>query len=159
MDAVNIMRRTRDHRSEKGAELIEFALVFPLLLLLVMGIIDWGLVFTRYQVLFNAAREGARVSVLPGYTDADVRTRVNQYVQGIGLDAGNVTTTVGAPRTLSIGSGCISVRPVTTSYVHSFLFLGGPNGGIGSLFGGSFGTRTLSATASMRQETAAVACP
>jgi uncharacterized membrane protein YuzA (DUF378 family) len=51
------------------------------------------------------------------------------------------------------------VRPVTASYVHSFIFLGGLNGGIVGLFGGSFGTKTLSATASMRQETAAVACP
>ncbi len=153
------MRTTRLLQSEKGAELIEFALVFPLLLLLVLGIIDWGLLFTRYQVLFNAAREGARVSVLHGYADADVTTRVNQYVQGIGLNSGNVTTSIGAAQTISIGSGCIRVRPVTVSYVHSFFFLGGANGGIGSFFGESFGTKVLSATASMRDEMAAVACP
>ena len=57
-------QRIRRCSSEKGAELVEFALVFPMLLLVVMGIIDWGLVFSRYEVLFNAAREGARVSVL-----------------------------------------------------------------------------------------------
>ena len=152
--------RKRDRKSsERGSELVEFALVFPLLLLVVLGIIDWGLVFTRYEVLFNAAREGARVSVLPGYTNADITTRVNQYIQGIGLNSGNVTTSVGATQTLNIGPGCISVRPVTVSYVHSFNFLGGANGGIISLFGGSFGTKTLSATASMRDETAAASCP
>jgi Flp pilus assembly protein TadG len=151
-------RRLLGRESERGAELIEFALVFPLLLV-VMGIIDWGLVFTRYQVLFNAAREGARVSVLPGYAAADVTARVNQYVQGIGPNAGNVTTVVGTPAIVDLGAGCISVRPVTVSYIHSFMFLGGPNGGIMSYFGSSLGNKTLSATASMRDETAVVACP
>ena len=142
--------------SERGAELIEFALVLPLLLLVVLGSIDGGLVFSRYEVLVNAAREGARVSVLPGYTSADVTTRVNQYVQGIGLNAGNVSTTVGTPQSIAISPTCsISVRPVTVSYVHSFMFLGGATGGIISLFGGSLSTKTLSATASMRDETAA----
>jgi len=156
---MRLRSRLRGCGSERGAELIEFALVFPLLLLVAMGIIDWGLVFTRYEVLFNAAREGARVSVLPGYAAADVTTRVNQYVQGIGLNAGNVTTVVGAPTIISLGAGCISVRSVTVSYIHTFMFLGGPNGGIMSYFGSTLGTKTLSATASMRDETAAIPCP
>jgi len=151
-------RLVRKCASEKGAELIEFALVFPMLLLVVLGIIDWGLVFSRYEVLFNAAREGARVSVLPGYTCDDVETRVNQYVQGMGLNSGNVTTDCNdPPQIIDVGPACISVRPVTVSYVHSFDYLGG----IITLFGGSFGTKTLSATASMRDEApaTAVACP
>ena len=147
----------RKCRSEKGAELIEFALVFPMLLLVVLGIIDWGLVFSRYEVLFNAAREGARVSVLPGYTDADVVTRVDQYIQGIGLNPANVDAVVGAPEVLDIGAVCISVQPVTVSYVHSFYYLGGIMNYFG--LGGSFGTKTLTATASMRDEASAVACP
>jgi Flp pilus assembly protein TadG len=143
-------------KAEHGAELIEFAMTFPLLLLVVMGIIDFGLLFQQYEVLTNAAREGARVSVLPGYGTADIQTRVNQYLQATSLSSANVTTTVGAAQTLSIGSGlCASVRPVTVSYTHSYLFLSG----IANFFGASFGTRTLTATASMRSETAAASCP
>ena len=147
-------RLARKCASEKGAELIEFALVFPMLLLVVLGIIDWGLVFSRYEVLFNAAREGARVRVLPGYVNADATARVNQYVQGMGLNSGNVATAHGS-RTFDTGPGCITVRDVTVSYVHSFFYLGG----IMNYFGGSFTTKTLAATASMRDETMAVAGP
>ena len=52
---------------DKGAELIEFALVFPLLLLVMFGIMDFGLLFQRYETVTNAAREGARIAVLPDY--------------------------------------------------------------------------------------------
>jgi hypothetical protein len=57
MAAMNLYRRLA---CEKGAELIEFALVFPLLLLVMFGIMDFGLLFQRYETVTNAAREGAR---------------------------------------------------------------------------------------------------
>ena len=143
-------------KSERGAELVEFALTFPLLLLVMLGIIDFGFMFQQYEVLTNAAREGARVSVLPGYGTADIEARVNQYLLGTGLSVASVTTSVGAPQTLAVGGGtCISVRPVTVTYPHEFVFVGG----IASYFGQSFGTKTLTATASMRDEVAAAACP
>jgi Flp pilus assembly protein TadG len=143
-------------KSERGAELVEFALTFPLLLLVMLGIMDFGLLFQQYEVLTNAAREGARVSVLPGYGTADIQARVDQYLLATSLTPATVTTTVGAPQTLAVGGGgCISVRPVTVSYPHQFVFIGG----IATYFGASFGTKTLSATASMRDETAAAACP
>ena len=62
--------------SEDGAQLIEFALVLPMLLLVVLGIAEFGFIFQRYEVLTNAAREGARIAVLPGYSTADVQARV-----------------------------------------------------------------------------------
>lgn len=143
-------------KTEHGAELIEFAMTFPLLLLVVMGIIDFGLLFQQYEVLTNAAREGARVSVLPGYGATDIQTRVNQYLQGTSLTPASVTTTVGAAQTVSIGAGlCASVTPVTVSYSHPYLFLSG----IANYFGASFGTKTLTVTASMRSETPAASCP
>ena len=70
---------------ERGAELVEFAFVFPTLLLVMLGIIDFGFLFQRYEVVTNAAREGARVAILPGYADADVQARVNQYLSAAGL--------------------------------------------------------------------------
>jgi Flp pilus assembly protein TadG len=148
------LRILRTWSSETGAELVEFALTFPLLLLVVMGIIDFGLLFQRYEVLTNAAREGARVAVLTGYTNADVQTRVNQYLQATSLSSATVTTTVGAPQNLTVGARCITIRPVTVSYVHTYAFLGG----IGNYFGSSFGTKTLTATSSMRNEVAAAGC-
>jgi hypothetical protein len=49
---------------ERGAVVVEFALVMPLLLLLVLGGIDWGYFFFVGQVAANAAREGARAGSL-----------------------------------------------------------------------------------------------
>lgn len=51
-------------KNEKGQSLVEFALILPLLLLLIMGIIQFGLVFLGYISVSNAAREGARVGIV-----------------------------------------------------------------------------------------------
>lgn len=146
-------RRTRD--PEAGQELIEFALVFPMLLLVMLGIIDFGFLFRNYEVLTNAAREGARVAVLPGYSASDVQTRVDQYIVASGL-TGTATTTVGATQNINVGGSCIAVQPITVTYPHTYLFLGPI---VGLLGGGSFTNKTLTATSTMRSETAASACP
>jgi Flp pilus assembly protein TadG len=144
---------------ERGAELVEFAFVFPTLMLVMLGIIDFGFLFQHYEVVTNAAREGARVAILPGYADADVQARVTQYLTAGGL-TGTATVTVGAPQAISVGSQCISVRPVTVSYQHQFLFLGPILGLMGIVGGGgTLADRTLNATSSMRSEIAAGACP
>jgi Flp pilus assembly protein TadG len=72
-------------RQERGAELIEMALVLPLLLLIVMGIFDFGFMFREMNVVTNAAREGARTGILPDYDDADIDARVQQYMNAAGI--------------------------------------------------------------------------
>jgi Flp pilus assembly protein TadG len=150
-----VPRRRRLWACEKGAELIEFAFVFPTLLLVMLGIIDFGFLFQRYEVVTNAAREGARVAILPGYGTADVQARVNQYLTTGGL-TGTATVTVGAPQAINVGSQCVTVRPVTVGYDHQFLFLGPI---LGLMGGGSLTNKTLHATSSMRSEIAAGDCP
>ena len=71
--ATLIRRRLARYASDKGAELIEMALVLPILLMIFAGIIDFGFMFQRYEVLTNAAREGARMGTLPGYSQADIQ--------------------------------------------------------------------------------------
>lgn len=61
--------RTRDRH--RGAAAVEFALVVPLLLLLVFGCIDWGWFFFLDQVVTNAAREGARRGAVLSRTDCN----------------------------------------------------------------------------------------
>ena len=55
--------------ARKGAELVEFALVLPLLLLLLVGIFDFGSLFALRQKMTNAAREGARIVVSTPLSD------------------------------------------------------------------------------------------
>jgi len=56
--------------------LVEFALILPLLLLLILGIIEFGYVFTVYTGLFNAAREGSRYGVVNPWKPDDVKESV-----------------------------------------------------------------------------------
>jgi Flp pilus assembly protein TadG len=59
----------RAKRRERGVELLEFALVLPLLLVLLVGIFDFGAAFALRQKMTNAAREGARIVVSSPLTD------------------------------------------------------------------------------------------
>jgi Flp pilus assembly protein TadG len=138
-------------RSEDGAQLIEFALVLPMLLLVVLGIAEFGFIFQRYEVLTNAAREGARIAVLPGYSTADVQARVAAYVTAgrvptTGTNPDVVVTNVAIPT--APGGPVLSGRRVTVTYTHSYMFLTA----IGSWFGTSYATVPLRAVSEMRTE-------
>jgi Flp pilus assembly protein TadG len=71
-------------KSQRGTALIEAALTIPLILLLSVVIFEFGRAFETWQIMTNAAREGARVAVLPGATDTMVRSRVQDYLR-VGL--------------------------------------------------------------------------
>jgi Flp pilus assembly protein TadG len=143
-------------RSESGAEFVEFALAFPLLLLVVLGIMDFGMMFQQYEVITNAAREGARVGVLPNYANpvlAAQQRAVAYAAQVTGPFTANVplpTIQTGVP----VGGGCIDTITVVVTYPHQYIFLSG----IASYFGSTFGTKTLTATSVMRIENAG-SCP
>ena len=70
---ASLTRRTR-WSAEDGAALIEFAVTLPLMLLVLLGTIDFGML-SRAIGPDHAAREGARIAVLPGYGDDDVAER------------------------------------------------------------------------------------
>lgn len=136
--------------TEEGAQLVEFALVLPLLLLVMLGIAEFGIVFQRYEVLTNAAREGARLAVLPNYADDDVRLRVRAYLTAAGVPWTSTNPSI-TPATVSIpvpGQPAISAKQVTVTYTHTYLFIGG----IAGLFGQSFSTVPLTAVSVMRTE-------
>jgi Flp pilus assembly protein TadG len=72
-------------RGQKGAALLEAAITIPLILLVCVGIFEFGRAYQTWEVMTNAAREGARLACLEGPTDTDVRARVNQYLSVGGL--------------------------------------------------------------------------
>ena len=68
------LRRRRSDDPRAGQALVEFALVAPILLLLLLGIVDFARAWNVYEVLTDAAREGAREAVVDnGRTEAEVR--------------------------------------------------------------------------------------
>lgn len=90
------MNRKRLHkgiRSEKGSATLEFAVVLPAILLILVSIIEFGRVFMVYQMVTSAAREGARMAVLPGADNAKVMERINEELTHAGLAADSVTFT------------------------------------------------------------------
>jgi hypothetical protein len=63
-------------RKEKGQSIVEFALVVPILLIFVMGIIEFGFMFNAYLTISNASREAARLGAL-GETNTAIELRVD----------------------------------------------------------------------------------
>jgi Flp pilus assembly protein TadG len=141
--------RARRCEDDSGSELIEFAIVLPILLLVFAAMIDFGFLFQRYEVVTNAAREGARVAVLPGYSTADVQNRVNSYLAASGLTAVATVNTTFVPQTVQPSGLIINTAQVVVQYPSQFAFIG-PFAGF---FGGSgWGSITLQAQSIMRVE-------
>src|SRR5579884_3599591 len=74
------MRRKRSANGQQGAALLEFALVAPILLLLVFGAIEYGMFFKDYLTVSNTTRTGARVASAAG-SDADADYQIIQAVK------------------------------------------------------------------------------
>jgi Flp pilus assembly protein TadG len=140
-------------RSEQGSQLIEFAIVVPILLLVLAGNFDFGMMFRTFEVVTNAAREGARVGVLPGYAPADVQTRVDAYIAAAGLTDPYTVNVVNVP--VATGAGTFTARAVTVNYTYPFVVLGP----IAAFFGGGFATIPLQAVSVMRTEAQAAVGP
>jgi Flp pilus assembly protein TadG len=137
---------------ERGNALIETALTLPLVLLVSVSIFEFGRAFQTWEVLTNAAREGARVAVLPGATVADAQTRVAAYLASGQLDnAANATVVVDQAQTVSIGASTAPASLVTVNYPFSFIVLQPVAQLIvnGSALGAPF---TMIASAEMRNE-------
>jgi Flp pilus assembly protein TadG len=127
-------------RSEDGGALVEFALVVPMLLLLVFGIVDFGRAFQSSITLTNATREGARL----GATGADYWTICNRVSATAGVSP--VTCTV------SNAEGA-SGTSVVVNAQHTLTFITPIGGLLAKLGGDNVGnTYLLKSSTDMRIE-------
>ncbi|WP_224279551.1 TadE/TadG family type IV pilus assembly protein [Nocardioides lacusdianchii] len=79
-------------RGERGASAVEFALVMPILLLMLVGIINFGLLFGQNLALSNAARQAARYAVVQGNScDAVKGQAVSAASPLVSMTTANVT--------------------------------------------------------------------
>ena len=103
MAALNTTRGVRSPR--RGAALMEAAIVLPLVLLLLFGVIEYGWLFLKSQQINNACREGARVGVRHGSVGADVTSAVQNSLQAVGLESSaySITMSPGDPGTIDRG--------------------------------------------------------
>jgi Flp pilus assembly protein TadG len=133
-------RKRRKRQKRKGAALVEFALIAPLFFTLILGIVEVGRMLMVQQLLVNAAREGARASVMPGETDAQVTTVVSNAMSAAGVSGYTETlspTEASGPSSGTTMTLTITVPASTVSWL-----------GTGTWFSGS----TLSASVAMAHE-------
>ena len=138
---------------ERGQALIETAMIMPLILLVSVSIFEFGRAFQTLQVLTNAAREGARIAILPNTTPSDVQSRVTTYLQNGQLPNYNTAiVSVNQNATMSIGATTAAASVVTVNYPFSFMVLGPVANLVAG--GGTLGSGPLNLTASteMRNE-------
>jgi len=119
MDQGEYPVKTQNQKiGQRGAAAVEFAIVLPLLLILVFGIADVGMALYNKQVITNASREGARAGIARSTMPiADV---VDNYCSGKLILNGS-----SSPLVNFIGGGAFqNDLTVTVTYVHNFIFAG-----------------------------------
>lgn len=138
------------HACERGAELVEFALVFPLFLLLMVGVIEFGRAYNIYENVIHATREGVRAAsadcltggnCTPGsyskLTPAEIRTKIRAHLSAINISVADGDIIIDNATDLVVGgfkvdpaSGGgssfnrnVPVYNVRVNYNYNFLFL------------------------------------
>jgi len=149
-DPLFVRERFSRHRRDgrRGQSLVEFAMVIPIFLVVVMGIADFGLGLKTWISMTNSAREAARfaaVSCAAGTAStSDVQQRAIDAASGLGLTTSEVTVdncTAGA-----------AAESVVITIEHDYQLVT-PLGGFMKLFGGDpLSSVSLTSSADMRME-------
>jgi TadE-like protein len=138
-------RHCQNANRERGGTLIESALTLMVFFVIIFGIFEFGRLYGIYQMLTDAAREGARFSVapFPGTSDLPTNGQVEDQVRGF-LNAANVTaiTSVSVSQTVTDTVNGVDVVFTEVEVTAPYDFLLFP-----------FGDITLAARARMRNET------
>jgi len=136
-----MQRRRRRHHRSLGQSLAEFALVLPIFLLILTGIIDFGFMLYSRMTVINATREGARaaVTMIKNFQGipATVQNAVVGADTGLGLTTGNVTVScvpIGSNGNVDGSASCsfssntqaptgdFNAALVTTNYTYHSIF-------------------------------------
>lgn len=141
-----IGRSHRRHREGRGQSLVEFALVFPIIVLLVVAFVEVGRAVFAWNTIANAARQGARVAAvnqLADYTECDESRPIEDpydphwsfkgcavvAAKTLGLTGSDVSVTYAAPPGTTIDCapdlhiGCLAAVTVTYDYEVSTPFV------------------------------------
>jgi Flp pilus assembly protein TadG len=126
---TDVYNKTLFHH-HPGQSLVEFALILPIFVLLLVGVFDLGRAFFSFIAITNAAREGTRVVTFwPGKTTVDnVLTAINTEIGTSPMvDVGNITSRViecGNPSAIVTTDAqlqaCTSEQPIRVTITYSF---------------------------------------
>jgi Flp pilus assembly protein TadG len=139
--------------NQRGASAVEFAIICPLLVIFIFGIIEFGLVFYDKAVVTNASREAARAGIV---FQPDPRVDIAQ-IENVGLNYCNnrliTFGSVSGPTITVPGGPCVNSGDelaVTVTYQYEFLLL--PDFLANFFSGGLPGSIDISAVTRMRCE-------
>ena len=148
------MKWRRSNHPEQGAAAVEFALILPLLSVLLFGIIEFSILFYNKAMITNASREGARAGIVYDFpdrpSDAAIASVVTAYCGSHLITFGD-STQVPSTTVTRNGAGTGADLSVTVGYDYDFLLV--PNL-LGAFFSGTQVSNriTLKATTVMRLE-------
>jgi Flp pilus assembly protein TadG len=141
--AIKAMNR----RSERGAALVEAAMTIPILILIAVGIFEFGRAYQFWQVLTNASREAARYAVTPNSTVDQTQNIALTYMNAGGVTGCTVACITVTRTGLTVGS----TSTVQINYPFQFIWIQG----IARLVTGTndmTSSLTMKAAATMRNE-------
>ena len=130
-------------QNNRGAAAVELAICLPILILLVCGSIEFGLLFYNEQVITNASREGVRAGIT-GTVNTDIKNIVKNYCSGklINLNGSSGSSELETDAVTVSGPDVNDDLTVSVTYDYNFL--------LASILG--FTDKTLSAQTIMRME-------
>ena len=152
-----MMKELKLKRIQAGAEIVEFAVILPFLLLVMFGIMEFGLVFYDKALITNASREAARSGiaykcpVLSADEIKAVSDGYNGFLISFGESVPPTVTVSPAPPATTTNCGANSGTPLTVTVTYNYQFL--VFGNLFSLFVSGFtNPLSLSATTVMNYE-------
>ncbi|RPJ56538.1 MAG: pilus assembly protein [Acidobacteria bacterium] len=113
-------------KNDRGATIVEMALILPLFLIMVFGMIEFSVALYDKAMITNASREGARAGIVfrdPLLTDGEITTVVNNYLASRLITFGGSSTAV----TLVTRGGTVTGSPLTVRVTYTYSFLVMPN--------------------------------
>lgn len=133
---------------QKGAAAVEFAIILPLLLILLFGMIEFGFILYDKAMITNASREGARAGIVfapGGISDAEIRSVVKDYCSDYMITFGEDSITDDDIDITPVVRNSGDNLTVNVMYTYDFLVL--PN-----FVAGIVGNMNVSAQTIMRME-------
>ena len=117
-------KRLSTLRNDNGQAITEFALVLPILMAILLGIIQFGIIFNNYITLTDATRAGARKAAVSRFLNdngASAKTAVENSAQGLDQSVLDPTISVTASPDWSMAGNQVTV---TASYPYTINILG-----------------------------------